>query len=218
MNNNKFKLNSSRLLIVGLIFLMLASESVYLLGSGQKGKIFLYLSIAKFESKQKNLDKAFSQLEKLNRLRVKELKEIYPSKNITTDPINMPVSQSLKDETVDFIKTIDPFSFTKDYYYQLSVFYYKLGLIASKADETETAKSYFKLAARLAPEWSYFSIELANLLLINDDRLGSKKVIEECKTYQFPRDFCTNYEQENLNLNNPSLVGFLEETINDFGK
>ncbi len=71
-------------------------------------------------------------------------------------------------------------------YYQLGLFYYRKG-------QVEKTEKYWQQAVQLAPQWSYFYLDLANFYAARGQKKQAKEVLQACLRFYNPRITCQNF-------------------------
>lgn len=90
--------------------------------------------------------------------------------------------------------------------------FYGLGVTSASNDNLQTASIMLHFARSLAPEWSYFHIELANQLFANNQASEAINVLSECLLFNAAQSYCqAMLDQKIWEKNQP--IGFLSEQI-----
>jgi len=97
--------------------------------------------------------------------------------------------------------------------YKLAQASYTLGLLAYKYNQPEVVIPLFRTAIYIDPELSHFHVELANFYFKKGDEEQTKKALDYCQKFSFPRIHCQQYIDNNLRHKVPENVGFLEEAV-----
>ncbi|HUS60173.1 MAG TPA: O-antigen ligase family protein [Nevskiaceae bacterium] len=94
---------------------------------------------------------------------------------------------ALYEELAEKIKFVEPES-------RFQIFYarslYKLGLYFYEKGSLQKTEACWQEAARLAPQWSYFHLELADLYNYQGDFEKARKTLENCLQFYWPKEHC----------------------------
>lgn len=96
---------------------------------------------------------------------------------------------------------------------QLAKTYYFLGLDAYQSGQPELTMPFWQVATYLAPEWSYFHLELANLFLSSGAAEKARTQLRFCMQFYHPKTFCQQFVDEYLLENRFESIGFLESEV-----
>jgi len=97
----------------------------------------------------------------------------------------------------------------------LAKMYYLLGLSAYKYGYIDTTESFWLTAIYIAPEWSYFHVELANMYSLNGNDTTVKKTIDFCASFITAKDHCMRHYNQAAVQKTIKDVGFMKQTIID---
>lgn len=96
------------------------------------------------------------------------------------------------------------------WYYELSIADYREGNIGGTTVLLEFARY-------LAPDWSYFHIELANLLFQNGRTIQGMNVLNECLLFSPAQSYCQLMIDDHM-WEKREQVGFLSDRIQEIGR
>lgn len=202
--------------ILAISILFIASELIFQFRNNPNFKIIVYVYAAKTSTLISSPSIPLAFFENAAKIKIEGQTQKYPEidfeKEITTP--SLPKNEKLLKEYKNIINEIDNNKITNNYGY-LASFYYSLGLIANKHKEDGLVISFWQNAARIAPEWSYFHIELVNYYLSKGDNINAKAKLEYCMQFNFPREHCRNYQNDNFEKNVPNEIGFLKTKIDE---
>lgn len=95
----------------------------------------------------------------------------------------------------------------------LAKIFYRLGLIAYQNNQKDLVAPLWITMVNLAPEWSYFQLELANYYLSINDLKNAKISIDYCTQFEFPETACSSFLINEIQNNQPQPVGFMKDKI-----
>ncbi|MFV1917607.1 MAG: hypothetical protein ACC618_03980, partial [Patescibacteria group bacterium] len=176
-----------------------------------------YLNMASLSAQKNDIQKTLKYLGKASELRlvsevIKEHPDIEIKPTILIPPI--PKNKAIQDAYSSYLRAIDYEKLKKDYASRWAKIYYTLGLLAYEQNKPELVVPFWEIAVNLGPEWSYLHVELANFYLIQGKVDSAKAIIEYCLTFEYPKDYCQEYLDNNIKSNSPEPVGTWEEKIN----
>jgi hypothetical protein len=100
---------------------------------------------------------------------------------------------------------------------QIARWYYELGISDYGDDNIESAINFLEYARRLAPEWSFFHIELAAIYYEQGHITKSVHVLNQCKLFSQSEIFCwtplDNVIMGDLNIPVGSLMDKVRDAI-----
>lgn len=200
------------LLIVAVLFL---SEILYTLRNKPSYLLPFYLNQTRHAAQNSNIPKTLRNLERVSEMKLRELTKEYPQisleTQITTPPL--PNNPALKEAYKTYLQSLDYEALVKSYSSKFAKPYYYLGLLAYRNNEPQLVVPFWQAAANLAPEWSYFHVELANFYLSRGLIDKAKETIDFCLKFKFPKEHCTQFLNENINTNTPEVTGYLKGEI-----
>jgi len=201
--------------IFGFIVLILLSEIIYSLKNRPDTLVnYYHLRIQKSLS-NRDISKVMLFYTKAAEIKLLKVIKEHPEISVS-DTLNRPTlpnNPKLTDAYLDYLNSIDFDLLIGSYASQWAKHYYGLGLIAYQNNENAIAESYWLNAINLAPEWSYFHVELANYYLLTNRLDESLKVIENCARFRFPKDHCLEYDTSQIKTASPSPIGSWKEKI-----
>jgi tetratricopeptide (TPR) repeat protein len=222
MKNNKISQKATRsktiyaaVFILGFIVLILLSEIIYSLKNRPDTLVnYYYLRIQKSLS-NRDIGKVMLFYTKAAEIKLLEVIKEHPDISVsnTLNRPALPNNPKLTGVYLDYLNSIDFDLLVGSYASQWAKHYYELGLIAYQNNENAIAESYWLNAISLAPEWSYFHVELANYYLVNNKPDESAMVIEHCIRFDFPKDHCLEYDSDQGKTASPSPIGSWREKI-----
>lgn len=164
---------------------------------------------------EKGLYQALDYLIAVASIEIKLQAKLYP-KLVESQPakITLPDDNTqLIELFLRFLSSTKVESLTQPHSANLAKVFYELGLISYLSFEPSLSENLWLTAVYLAPEWSYFHIELANLYLLTENIDAAKAQLESCLRFYHPKDYCRQYLVENLEANVPQEAGFLENEV-----
>lgn len=206
------------LLFVSLLSLLLISEILYSLNSGRQVLLSYYLNRANYSSKYSNPNLTLKFLARAAKIKLIELADSYPKDTIEVDIFTPNIPDNyFQEELASYLNSLDYNSLAEASPSIWGKYFYNIGLIASKNGESAVTADYWQIASYLAPEWSYFHIELANYYIHIGSGERAKTVLEYCLNFKSARQHCSDFFQKYLyNESAPyENLGFLQEKINE---
>ena len=201
--------------IVSIVTLLVISETLYTFQNDTQVSIPLYIYLSSI-LKQKDAPISLYFLNKAAEIKLKEVKNNYPELSIDTSIEAIPKSNSdLNDAYSDHLKNIDYEYLLNSYAAKWAVPYYQLGLVSYKHSEVDLLIHFWGIAAKLAPEWSYFHVELANYYLNTGDIEKATAYVEYCLNFHSPQEHCREFLKDNVETNTSLPVGSWEDQINN---
>lgn len=113
----------------------------------------------------------------------------------------------LYQELATKVKFVQPECAFSGYY---SKIFYRLGLYYYQKGEGEAGVNYWREAARISPQWSFFWLELANFYGEKGDFEEREGVLKNCLKFHFPKSHCEEYLDDQV----IEPVGAWEKEIN----
>lgn len=209
--------------LFSFILLLILSEIVFSLTNPSRilNKppllVSYYLNrFARFNDKSE-MQSALVYLGRAAEVKFKEVSQEYPELSIE-NPVeipSLPENNQLREAYVTYLESVDTRQLAESHASFWAKPFYTLGLLAYKHGETELVIPFWQTATTLAPEWSYFHIELANYYLFLGELDKAQKQIEDCSQFKSPKNHCLQFEKENVETDSFMPVGFWEEQIND---
>lgn len=95
----------------------------------------------------------------------------------------------------------------------LAKIFYRLGLIAFRNNHQKLVPPLWTAMVNLSPEWSHFQLELANYYLAAGNIQAAKNSIGYCGNFNFPDEICLDFQNNEIQNNQPHPVGFMEDKI-----
>jgi len=205
-------------LIASTITFFLLSELIYQINNRSQLGVYDYLNMASTSADKSDIEETIKLLGKASELRlkgevIKEHPDIEMQSTISTPPL--PKDKAVQEEYSNYLKSIDYEELKREDASRWAKIYYSLGLLAYEQNEPGLVAPFWKIAANLGPEWSYFHIELANFYLSRGEPDKAKEQIEFCLQFQNPKTHCSEFMQEHIQTNNAQPVGTWQDKIND---
>lgn len=195
------------------IALLLSAEAVFLYKN--KGEMVRwYTRVAKVYLKRSKPNHALAYFNKAAEVRLKEVSSNNPEIFKQSDLKDSKISDVSNIESY-ILDVLSPTSSelvaysTKDWaksYYKLAVASYDNGL-------NDMVQPFFENATMLAPQWSYFYIELANYYQLTGKYEKAIEQIQLCMEQYHPKSDCQSYYERSLTKSQTNSVGFLRKTI-----
>ena len=213
------KINFIRLILTfgGFIFLIFISELLYNFHRNFEFREKYYIVISSWFGKVDNLDASLSYLEKAAMVRLTQVSENYNPAEFENQ-LDLPVPTENIQLTKDylwFLQALDYNSLSSPDNRYWGKTLYLLGLLAYKNNELDLVIPYWQTASLIAPEWSYFHIELANYYISLEHNQRATGVINYCLKFNYAKRHCQEFMDNNLNTNTYEDIGFLEKTIEE---
>ena len=201
------------LVILAFFALILTSETIYQLKNNSGLKITVFIAASRLLAKADLTEESLKYFEKAYDTRLEQFSyDSYQKPKEESKFPKLPENRRLMDEYKSILRNLNGNELTNTYASWGKILY-NLGLSAHKNGESDLVIPYWKSAVSIAPEWSYFHIELANFYLSTGDVLNAKETLHYCLQFNHPRKHCQMYLDDNFYSNNPREVGFLEEFI-----
>ncbi len=224
LKNNAAGLKHSISVKIFLIFfalatLLIGSDIVYILNNDPSRILSYYatyhLNKTQVFVQKSNIQQALKHLDKAAGSKLKEVNKKYPNLTLETSVIipALPDNPDLIKVYSGFLRDID-YDYLKEIYAsKWARIYYLLGLTAHEYNELDLVVPLWQVAVNLAPEWSYFHVELANFYLTQGETDKARSQIEHCLQFHFPRVHCRQFMEENVQTNSPETIGSWEKQI-----
>lgn len=203
------------LVILVIVSLMLTSEAIFQLRNNPSVQIPAYLRLTRMLATAGRVEVSLKFFGKAYDIRLKQLNYGENDKLIPENQLpDPPQNDKLISDYKNILKSMDVKKLTTTYDTWGKILY-NLGLSAYRNGETDLVIPFWQKALAIAPEWSYFHVELANyyLNLGQTDKAG--KQLEYCLEFHHPKSFCQHFVTNNLEKEVPEEIGFLESKIND---
>lgn len=215
----KKKISVAKLLLIALGFILLtsASELLYNSKNNDNFRMSSYLYLTRLFAKTRNLELSHKYLSKASEIRFSETIKKYPEiefEHPFTIP-SLPENQGFQKQYLGLLSNIDYKLLSSSDPKHLSKIFYQLGLIAYENNDTEKVIPLWQTAVYLAPEWSYFHIELANYYLSEGMVEEAKDSLSYCLKFRHPKEHCQWYIENFLEKSSFDSVGFLETKIDE---
>lgn len=149
--------------------------------------------------------------------RIKEIARLYPNTRWKTRTVDfiLPRDGALLTIYNRMLKTADLSDLPSLPNSSWAKLYYDLGIISFKNKEIHIGEYFLDRATQLAPEWSYFHIELANYYLLAHDKKAAKETIDWCENFKYSKASCQDYFEKNILNDTPVQVGLYENEIHN---
>jgi hypothetical protein len=125
----------------------------------------------------------------------------------------LPDNPDLIKAYLGFLRDTNYDNLKESYVSKWAKIYYFLGLTAHEYNELDLVVPFWQVAANLAPEWSYFHVELASFYLIQGEMDKAYSQIKHCLQFHFPQAHCRQFMEENVQTNSPETIGSWEKQI-----
>lgn len=130
--------------------------------------------------------------------------------------ISLPEDTKLEEDIDLYIKALPDGSFIKWGKNDLSRVFYDIAVLSSNNEYKALTSNLLTAAVDLNPRLSFWSVELANYYLLNDQSDASKSILNTCMKMEESKKHCQDYMENNVLKSNPLPVGFLKDEINNF--
>lgn len=206
--------------LIFLIFFFIAlsffSELIYTLRNRPPRLASYYLKIVCFYSKRSDTQKAIRYFNKAAEVKIEEIGKNYPdlAPKTSITPPSIPDNSYINQLYLSYLQNLNSDELGKVYPDKWAKHFYNLGLMAYRNNEPDITAPFWETAIYLAPEWSYFHVELANFYLIQGNANKAREQIEFCLQFQFANKHCREFLRENILTNSMEAVGIWEEQIN----
>lgn len=200
------------LIVLGVVIFV--SECIFIVCNRPALLRKVYIGLIKIQAKSNSFQNKLKYLKNINRLTIKEMDNYYPNIDLTLG-LELPEKIENKDLELkyeSFFRENDLLDFC-DNNEKLASLFYKMGLMAYEHDEKDLIESFWRISSRLAPEWSWFSTELANFYLHEDKKVEAKKTLEFCLKFKYAGKACENYMENSFNKGLLKPVGYEKEKI-----
>jgi tetratricopeptide (TPR) repeat protein len=129
-------------------------------------------------------------------------------------PLTLPPNQSqLQEAFLSYLKTLDPNRLSGPNKAFLAKAAYQLGLTALDYQQVDLALALWQTAVWLAPQWSYFHLELARLWLLTGEENKASEALQLCLQFAYAQEHCQSFLDRDMKPLRDAPVGFLQETI-----
>lgn len=200
--------------LLGLIILMFISEGLYRFRFNKDLQIRLYLSVSHLLAHKSQIEYSLKLAEKAAEIRLSQAPDDAIQYDIPIkDRPQLQNSRIIKDYQ-ELLENLNLDSLVQHNPGKWGALFYSMGLAAYKRGEPNLTIYFWQKAVLLAPEWSYFQVELANYYLSVNDLENAQKQLNFCLSFEFAKDHCNQYIQENLETKSPLSVGHWESDIN----
>ncbi len=209
------KVNKKRpyIYLLLIIVLLLSAEAVFLYKN--KGEMVRWNTrVAKVYVKRSKPNHALAYFNKAAEVRLKEVSSNHPEIFKQNDLKDSKIADVSNIESY-IVDVLSPTSSelvaysTKEWaksYYKLAVGSYDNGL-------NDMVDPFLQNAIVLAPQWSYFYIELANYYQLTGKYEMAVEQIQLCMDQYHPKSDCQSYYEKNLKKSQTNSVGFLKKKI-----
>ena len=179
-------------------------------------KIFLYFALR--NSRQGNLDKSFSNLNKAAYFHLLQNKIIYGKDRIKIKTENdlTKFNSEARKETLDYLNKVLPKAYDNNSSFQIAMIYYNVGLIAYKSNYHRVAAALFSTAVNLEKESGHLYIELANLYFNDGETDKGKAVLQSCLQFKSPKKQCREYLDNQVRSKSFERVGIFKNIFSKF--
>jgi hypothetical protein len=195
---------------------MFLSEFIFIIRQNSSISLKYYLLKSQVYANKGQLGKSLTYLQKAVEYKIKIQKQQYPDLIPANFEVNvniLPENTELRETYLKQLQEISPKEFIEENPPELSRLTYLLGLQAYLLDEVELIPSLWQASIYMAPQWSYFHVELANYYLSENEPSQAQEAIRICRNFEFSKDHCHEYMINNLQINKPLKVGFWKDLI-----
>lgn len=205
------------LTILFILLVIGASEIIYNINKNTKKVVDYYLYRSHVHLNKSNYDQSLFYLIKAAQVNIQRVSKKYPDIQFEKRPVSIKSIDNKETQTELFIeiRKIDYDVLSESYPNEWSKHFYNLGLIYYQNGYFKNTESLWFIARQLAPEWSYFYIESANLHLIQGHTKKAEVEIAQCKKFEWPQEHCENYYNDFIKDNMKFPVGDWKEEINN---
>jgi hypothetical protein len=204
---------------ISFIFLLIASESIYVSNNDLDYLRKFFLFQARSSALKNNADKAFTNLFRATNLRVnqqlKTYNEIFSKEDFENDRNSIVNSSYDKTVYVNYLKNIDVNQIFESKDIDFLRIFYDLALIASKNGYKEDILPFLKISMYMGPDLSHVHIEIANYYLLLGKIDLAIKQIDKCMTLRDPSYHCEQYRNDLLQYNETFEMGSLKEGVDE---
>ena len=214
--SNKKQIIFSKIILVAVSFLFLLILSELAHQSGNKdSQIFLLLNLSKISANTSEYNLSLNFLRKASKIKIGLVDKKYPDIDFSKE-ITVPETKNRQfiDNYLSNIKTLDVLELTQDNPAKWGKIFYALGLDAYHSGDYQLVAPFFQYATSLAPEWSYFQVELANYYFSINESPKAEDQLNFCLRFEYPKEHCNQYIQENLETQTSLPVGHWQKEIN----
>ena len=204
------------LIIIALVSLMFISEGIYQLRNNKDFRLRQYLYLSRFFANVSLARPAIYFLGKAAEVKIEAQAANFPE--IIPPDYNLELKFGNKntgweDVVITFLRSSNYHSLANSNSEKLAKAFYFLGLNFYREGFLDAVIPLWQTSVYLAPFWSHFHVELANFYLQTGNKDSAEYQLEQCIAIPQPRNHCQMYLEDNLRLNKPSEVGFLEKFI-----
>jgi len=102
----------------------------------------------------------------------------------------------LKKDLIKFVYSLEDNNIFQPFIPNFAKVFYDLGLISYQHSEHDLALKFWQTAVSIAPKWSHFHIELANLYAYLKEDEFAYSQINSCMTFSSARKHCEDYYED----------------------
>lgn len=212
-------MNVKKFIIFTFVFILILSTSETIHSYHQKNPRFYHsislyhLYLSKIDAHLNRTESTFYHFNEAVEIKLNQKSQNYPEsltiKHTLPSLDNFEIK--LAGESNQLLLTIKPTQLIRKPLSAWSGYFYNLGVINYHPDQYDLTVSLWETAIKLAPYWSYYYVELANLYASNHQIKEANQVLNQCFNYRSASVHCRESEK---NLFSPQPIGFLSETIN----
>lgn len=205
------------LITLGIMALISTSELLYNFKNNDNFRMQSYLYLTRLFAKSRNLNISLKYLGKAAEIGFAETFKKYPEIEFEelAIPRSLPETQNLQNQYLDLLTQTDHKLLSSTDSKHIGKLFYQLGLISFKNNEADKLIPLWQTAVYIAPEWSYFQVELANYYFSTGDKESAEKQLEFCQKFTFPKKHCSEFSSGDLEADKHEPVGFLKNKINE---
>jgi len=207
-----------KLTVVGvwIISVILLSELAYLIRHNEwpKVTVFVWATLSKKQAKDNHADKAWEDLMKAVRINQKFSSSLTDglvptSFDLTEDKRTKRLAlRVINDTQIPILMESEQFN--------LGILFYRMALDAEQEEWPELTGEFLQQAVYLSPQLGHYHVELANYYKKNDRRDEAYLAIEYCLQFEYPRNQCQKYADEELNADSFYPIGYLRDGLKDY--
>ena len=208
----------SILIIISFLLVLVISELIYLLNNQESLQITDYLNRAQTFTKLPFPQITLNNFVKASSFNLQNIAQEYPQANINPNIKTPPLpflNPRFNYEINQYLKSIPYLDLSNTSDALWGQHFYHLGLIAHRHNQSDLLLFLWQTAIHLAPEWGYFHTELTNYYLAQNKLELASNQIDYCLQFEHAKEGCLEYQQQNLDLNSPENIGYLEQIIKD---
>ena len=203
---------STAYLVVGAIVVVLISESLYVIRNElwrvDRLKLAVSAKLVKNNCRRGKYKVAAANFEKVVRLRISQMQRLNDM-----DSLNEWNVGNEGDFFCEMTEQLSEIAMVEGSEAMLAPFVYELGLRAYGEDVSLWIEPLWQRAMYLAPDWSYYYVELANYYMIDGGEDLALYTLSKCQENESSRFHCEEFERYLEGMGEVGEVGFLRKEI-----